>query len=254
MNKADRQTAILGVLDERASATVQELAAVLDVSGMTVRRDLEEMAARSELVRVHGGAHRAGGDRPSMLRREYSHAEKREKHMREKRAVARRAISLIEPDSTVFLGTGTTVEQMACQLPDCHLRIVTNSLAVFSLIEPKPLYELCVVGGMFRARTGALVGPIAEEGIDRLGLDIAFVGANGVCGNDVSTSNMEEGHFQQMALDKADARYVVLDASKIGRRDFFNFYELSRLDALVCDESITDEQRAAVEEYADVLL
>lgn len=254
MIKAERQQSIKGLVDERGSVSVREIASELGVSEMTVRRDLEEMSGAGELVRVHGGARSMAGRRPSMLRREYSHAEKRSRNVAEKRAAAERAVALIEADTTVFLGAGTTVEQMVPLLPACHLRIVTNSLAIFNLLEARPNLELCLIGGTYRPRTAAFVGPLAEDAIAKLGLDIAFIGANGIAAGEVSTSNAEEGRFQELAFDKADARYLVTDASKLGRRDFYTFYHLIKLDGLVCDPGIAPEVRARVEEYCEVIV
>lgn len=98
-----------------------------------------------------------------MLRHEYSHSEKRTKHAEEKLQIARRAVELIEEGSTIFLGPGTTVEQMASMLPAFRLRIVTNSLSVFNLLEAREDCDLCLVGGMYRRRTAAFVGPMAED-------------------------------------------------------------------------------------------
>ncbi len=98
-----------------------------------------------------------------MLRHEYSHSEKRTKHAEEKLQIARRAVELIEEGSTIFLGTGTTVERMASMLPTFRLRIVTNSLSVFNLLEAREDCDLCLVGGMYRRRTAAFVGPTAED-------------------------------------------------------------------------------------------
>lgn len=253
MIKAERQDSIKRLVEERGSASVKDIAAQLDVSEMTVRRDLEEMASSGELVRVHGGARSTGARRHSMLRQEYSHTEKRDRNMAQKRVIAARAVSLIEEDSTVFLGTGTTVEQMVPLLPACRLRIVTNSLAVFNMLEGNEGYELCLVGGTYRPRTGAFVGPLAEDAIGRLGLNLAFIGANGIFDGEVSTSNAEEGHFQELAFEKADARYLVADASKVGRRDFFTFYHLIKLDALITDETIAPEALQQLSEYTEVL-
>lgn len=253
MIKAERQERVLQALEDRGTVTVKEISDSLGVSDMTVRRDLEELAERGELVRVHGGARAADRSEHSMLRREYSHVEKQTKHVDEKREAAGRAVGLVEEGSTIFLGTGTTVEQMAPLLPACRLRVITNAINVFNLLEQREEYELCLVGGMYRRSTGAFVGPMAEDTISALGVDVAFLGANGVYGDAVSTSNVEEGRFQQIALDKADSRYLVTDASKIGRRDFYTFYQLSDFDALICDSGITQEQREAVEEYVPVL-
>ena len=166
-----------------------------------------------------------------MLRHEYSHSEKRTKHAEEKLQIARRAVELIEEGSTIFLGTGTTVEQMASMLPAFRLRIVTNSLSVFNLLEAREDCDLCLVGGMYRRRTAAFVGPTAEDTLRALGIDAAFIGANGILDGDVSTSNMDEGRIQQLAFSKADSRYLIADSSKIGKRDFYTFCRLDSLDA-----------------------
>ena len=253
MIKAERQERVLEALEAQGTVTVKEISDVLGVSDMTVRRDLDELADKGALVRVHGGARVAGRGQRSVLRREYTHAEKRERNQAQKLEAAAAAVKLVEEGSTIFLGTGTTVEQMAELLPAVPLRVVTNAIGVFNLLEAREEFELCLVGGMYRRRTGAFVGPMAEEAISALGIDAAFLGVNGVYGDAVSTASVEEGRFQQVALEAADARYAVCDASKIGRRDFYTFYRLSGFDALVCDSGISPEQRAAVEEHTRLL-
>ena len=68
-------------------------------------------------------------------------------------------------------------------------RIVTNSLSVFNLLEAREDCDLCLVGGMYRRRTAAFVGPMAEDTLRALGIDAAYIGANGILDGDVSTSN-----------------------------------------------------------------
>ena len=69
----------------------------------------------------------------------------------------------------------------------------------------------------------------------------------------MSTSNMEEGRIQQLAFSKADARYLIADSSRMGRRDFYTFCRLDSLDAVVCEPGIAAEDRAAIEEHAQVI-
>ena len=95
---------------------------------------------------------------------------------------------------------------------------MTNSLLVFNLLVAREGCDLYLVGGMYRRRTAAFVGPTAEDTLRALGIDAAFIGANGILDGDVSTSNMEEGRIQQLAFSKADSRYLIADSSKIGRR------------------------------------
>ena len=154
MIKAERQDKVRQLLEEQGTVSVKEISDTLGVSDMTIRRDLEELASLGEIERVHGGARSAQGRPHAMLRHEYSHSEKRTKHAEEKLQIARRAVELIEEGSTIFLGTGTTVEQMASMLPAFRLRIVTNSLSVFNLLEAREDCDLCLVGGMYRRFCG----------------------------------------------------------------------------------------------------
>ena len=253
MIKAERQDRVRQLLDAQGTVSVKEISDALGVSDMTVRRDLEELASLGEIERVHGGARSAQARTHSMLRREYTHSEKRTKHAEEKLQIAGKAVTLIEEGMTVFLGPGTTIEQMASTLPSFRLRIITNSLSVFNILENREDCELCLVGGMYRRRTAAFVGPVAEGALKTIGVDAAFISSNGILGDDISTSNMDEGHIQQLAFGKADTRYLVADSSKVGKRDFYTFYHLTDVDAVVTEPGISAENRMAIEEFTNVI-
>lgn len=253
MLKAERQDAITKICTERGTVTVSDIADELDVSEMTVRRDLEELSGVGKVERVHGGARSIAGKRGLAIPREFSHDEKRQINKTEKQRIARMAVSLIRQGDTVFLGTGTTIETMTQVLPKGRLRVITNSLPVFNLLENRDDFDLCLVGGLYRPRTGAFVGPMAEEAVSSLGIDKAFIGANGILEHAASTSNMEEGKLQQLVFDKADMRYLVADSSKLGKRDFYTFYDLVQVDDLVIDDEITPEQRENIEQYTQVI-
>lgn len=253
MIKAERQSRIQALLEAKSAVSVKEIAEHLNVSDMTVRRDLEELSAAGVLERVHGGARRTAESSGVTLPREYSHSEKRLRNMDAKAEVARAAVPLMEGGQTVFLGAGTTIEQMVSLLPLRRLRIVTNSLSVFNSLEDRDDYDLCLVGGLYRRRTAAFVGPLAEEAVESLGIDVAFIGVNGISEGAVSTSNMEEGKFQKLVLNKAHRRYLVADASKLGKRDFYSFYYLRDATGLVTERGIDLEDRARIEEYTRVI-
>lgn len=253
MLKSERQDAIQRLCDALGTVTVRQVADELQVSDMTVRRDLEEMSGQGRVVRVHGGARCVTGERGLTVPREFTHREKRALHVDEKRAVAARAAALVEPGETVFLGAGTTMEQLAQALPAGRLRVVTNSLSVFGLLRDRPDTELCLVGGIYRSATDAFVGPMAERSLELLGIDAAFIGCNGIVDGTVSTSNMEEGRFQNEVLERSDRRYVVCDSSKVGRRDFYTFYPLGDVDALVTDRRLAADELADLAQYTEVL-
>lgn len=253
MLKSERQDALARLTDELRTLTVRDAAERLDISEMTVRRDFDELAEQGRVRRVRGGARTCSQGRSLTISREFTRTEKQLLHVEEKRAIGRAAAELVDEGDTLFLGNGTTVEAMAAELPDCRLRIVTNSLPIFSTLDERADIELFLLGGLYRPGTGALVGPIAEEALANMGLAKAFVGVNGIHENKAFASNMEACALQRAALEAADRRYLLADASKFDRRDFFSFYDLDDLTAIVSDPGLADEARASAEQYTTVL-
>jgi DeoR family lactose phosphotransferase system repressor len=193
MFKGERREAICHLIDEMNTVTTGEIAEKLSVSEMTVRRDLAELSDDGRVVRVHGGARSIAGVRGTAIPRELTHREKGNAHGHEKAQIAAEALAYIDEGSTIFLGTGTTVEMLARVLPLMHLRVITNSLPVIDALCNREGIDLYVVGGAYRASTGAFVGPLAEQAIATLGIDTAFIGLNGIFEHVVSTSNTPKG-------------------------------------------------------------
>lgn len=258
MLKSERHDAIVALCDEHKAISVRELSQLLGISEMTARRDLDELAAQDRLRRVHGGAQSCSPVHNTLIGPERTHREKHELHVAEKDHAASVAASIIEAGDTIYLGTGTTIEAMVDHLPHMPLRIVTSSLAVFTrLIEcdeyDRGFYDLHLIGGSYRKATMAFVGPLADSAMATLGVNKSFLGANGIMGNSVYGHTMDAGSLLQIAIDAADASYIVTDASKFGRRDFTVFTKLRNITAVITDPSITPEQRAEIEQFCSVM-
>lgn len=254
MLKAERQDTIVSLVDQLGTASVAEIAQELHVSEMTVRRDLEDLSQAHRLMRVHGGAFSLHKPTAITLDHEYSNDEKHQRNMEAKRQVAQAAAALVQDGETVFVGTGTTGEELACLLAAKHVRLVTNSLPIFELVKDVPFLDPYLVGGAYRKRTGAFVGPMAERMVSMVGVTRAFIGANGIYDGMVSTANTDEGNLQRLVLGRSAHRYVIADASKVGQRDFFDFYALKDLDALITDASLSPTNRKLLERHAKVIV
>ncbi len=251
MLKTKRQQAIVALCELHGVVTVKFIQEQLNVSDMTIRRDLDELASQNLLIRVHGGAKSLNfeNEKPTEL----SHGEKRQLHSREKEFIAKKAAEAIHENDTVFLGPGTTIELMTKYLPKKKLRIITNSLPVFNLLTTNDHYDLYLIGGAYRKITGAFVGSIANETIQKLSIQKAFVGVNGIMEEFVSTFSIEEGKFQQLVLDKAQQKFLVADAYKFNQSDFYNFYNLNEIDALYTDDTISEVVKNHYEQYTNII-
>lgn len=263
MLKSERQRSILELCEAYGVITVKFIQKNLAVSDMTIRRDLEELAQKDQLIRVHGGAQskhfgQSSGNKTKQNKQfsieglELSHLEKKQISIAEKRYIAQNAAQMIGDGDTIFLGSGTTIELMTEYLADYDLRVVTNSLPVFNLLEKRHHLDLYLVGGSYRRKTGAFVGSIANETIQKLSIEKAFVGVNGLMDEHASTFSVEEGKFQQLVLQKAKQRYLVADAHKFNHSDFYNFFDLRQVDGLFTDYQIDETVKNQYAQYTQI--
>lgn len=231
MLKHERLFKILSIINEQGFVNNKTLMESLNVSDMTIRRDLDELANEGKIIRIHGGAQ-------SMQKSELSHLEKKEINIEEKKEAAILANSLIDEYDSIFLGPGTTLEFLAEEIKTKNIRILTNSLPIFeSLQKLETDYEIYLIGGMYRKRTGAFIGALAEEALSNLKIDKAFIGVNGINNATLYNANIEEGRAHQIILNNASQKIIVADYNKINKDDFYGFYSLNDIDLLVTNPS-----------------
>ena len=252
MLKTQRHEQLMELCAQRGVVSVRQAARIFDISEMTVRRDFDELAATGVVVREHGGI-RLSDDTPSTPS-EAPYFDKLAIRQAEKQRIALAACALIEPDDTIFLGPGSTCAAIARALPSMRLRVVTSSIIALNMLQIHPDLEICCIGGQYRRRSGSFVGPVAEDSLAPLGIDKCFIGTNGVMSGVISCSNLEEGRLQALACDRAASRFLVCDSSKLGQLDFYNFYNLDRIDAVVTDAGINDAQREMIESVTSLIV
>ena len=249
MLKEQRLETIMSLINSEGIIRVSEITERLNVTEMTVRRDLQQLEDQGLVERIHGGAKAVD----SFSDKELTHIEKQEINIDEKQQIAKTIASLIEENDTIFLGPGTTIEYVYDYLKIFPARIVTNSIHVFNRFNQNDAYDLILIGGSYRARTGAFVGSFANNTVNKIRVKKAFIGANGVHMNDIYTANEEEGITQSIILDNAFEKYIVADHSKIGRQDFFSFYHLDNVTALITDNQISEEKKLTLQEFVKVV-
>lgn len=237
------------ILNSSGVITVKSIVHRLNVSDMTVRRDLDELAKNGRVIRIHGGAQSLSHYKSEEL----SHIEKQEIHISEKLAVAEAASHFIDEGDSIFLGPGTTIEMIVKFIHVSSLRIVTNSLPVFNLLEEKNgNFDTYLIGGSYRKKTGAFVGNIANEVINKLKVGKAFIGVNGINNNSVFTANIEEGSIQNLVLNNAKNRYIVCDYHKFDKEDFYEFYQLTKVDKVITNHNINKAVLNKYKKYTPV--
>jgi DeoR family transcriptional regulator, aga operon transcriptional repressor len=233
MRQAERLAAILERLSANGGVGVAELAAELETSAATVRRDLQLLQEQRLLSRTHGGAVAHGVLYELPLR--YRGA----RHGDEKRRIAAAAAERISEGMVVGLTGGTTTTEVARALSDRRrLTIVTNSLSIAAELAVRPNLKLVVTGGVARPESYELIGPLAEASLAGLNLDVAIVGVDGISRSAGLTTHHEaEAHTNRALIERARRTLVVADSSKIGQTAFARICEADRADELITDSA-----------------
>ena len=248
MLKEERQKIILDNLEENNIIQVSQMTELLNVTEMTIRRDLKELEEKELLIRIHGGASKIEKTQP----KEFSNEEKLLKNKELKMEIAEKIGQILMPEQNIYLGAGTTMEYVSEFIGDKKLNIFTNSLYLFNKLVFLDNVNIKLIGGEFRKVTGAFVGALSLDLVSKMRFNQAFIGVNGVNKGKAYTYSPEEGILQKMILDNSFDKYLVADSTKIGFEDLYHFYNIE--DAkFITDSKVTSKQKEEIEKYTDLI-
>jgi DeoR/GlpR family transcriptional regulator of sugar metabolism len=203
---------------------------------MTIRRDLDALARRGLLAKVHGGATQV---EPST--EEPTFASKSVRELAEKEAIAARAASLVRPSTAIALTAGTTTWALARHLAEVpELTVVTNSIPVAQVLHEhqRPDRMVILTGGV-RTPSDALVGPVAVATIRSLYVDMLFMGVHGVDARvGLTTPNLMEAETNRAFQEAARHLVVLADHTKWGVVGLSQIVPLSEVGTFVTDERL----------------
>jgi DeoR family transcriptional regulator of aga operon len=245
MLKSTRLTQIRQLVNTNGHVTVQELNQLLDVSEATIRRDLDELSRGGLVHRTHGGAVKVAqaGREPPILQRQ-------SEYEAEKRRIGRLAASMVAEGQTIFLGSGTTVHEIARNL-HCiaNLTVITNAINVVNELVDCVGVELVVIGGMLRQSELSMVGHIAEAAIKELRADKVFMGMRGVSPQHGFTGDyLPEATTDRSIMNIAPYTVIVADHSKLGQVSTVFLAPITDAHVLITDKDATPELVVALEE------
>ena len=250
MLATQRRHRILQELQASGTVRVADLAGVLGVSEMTVRRDIDSLDAEGQLRRVHGGATRTGAF--SAIEPEFGSKSAQESDA--KRAIAAEALSLLRPDMTLFISGGTTTYEFARLLPrDLGLTVATNSIMVANALVPAPSeargagggIRTLVLGGQ-RTPSEALVGPVTMHAMENLHADLCFMGVHGIDPEaGITSPNLLEAEVNAAMIAASEALVVLADATKYGVVGLAGIAPLASIGTLITDSGIYRPRRRA---------
>ncbi len=228
----ERQRQILSLLIQQGRLSVAEIVSQFSISEATARRDLESLASQGKAQRVHGGViatEQAPPESP-ILEREKEQSE-------EKILIGRAAASLVGKDETVFLGSGTTVLEVARNLRNHkNLTVITNSLPVLNILAGRKEITVISLGGMLRDSELSFIGHITEQSLVEVHADKVFMGTRGVSLEHGLTNDYLQETLTDRAIIKSGREVIIVaDHTKVNRVSTVLLAPLTSMHTFVTD-------------------
>ncbi|QEN08777.1 DeoR/GlpR transcriptional regulator [Oceanispirochaeta crateris] len=230
---AERRARILHLLKEKRIVRVDELSRDLDVSVITIRRDLACMESEGLLERTHGGAIQS-----HVQINEPSYLDKGQTNVPIKKAIAKKTVSLIEPGETVYINSGSTTALVIHELVQIpRLTIVSNNAAALYNLETAADCEFILTGGTLRTGTGCLVGEGALDPLSQSYPTTSIIGIDGISlRRGLTSHNPHEAAVSRKMIEQTAGRVIVVaDSSKIGTLSLHYIASISSVSFLITD-------------------
>ena len=233
---SERQQLIARLVQEHGRARVGDLARRFDVSAVTIRKDLQALEAEGRLIRAHGGAIAAAGNRPE------SAFEVRERVQPDaKDRIGRLAAGMVVDGESIAFDASTTALAVARHLRArggwVHLTVITNGLRIAQELAGIPGITVAMPGGFVRWEALSVVGPLGDGLFRKVNVQRAFLGAAGFSlESGLSDATEEEAQIKRSMADAAREVIGIVDSTKWGRSAFATFCRLSDLSAVIADD------------------
>ena len=240
----ERQNQILEHIQRSQRISILEVCDNFSVSQATARRDLESLASMGKVRRVHGGAIalvQAPPEQPILQRQD--------EQAQEKIRIGRTAAALVQDGETVFLGSGTTVLEVARSLRDRrNLMVITNSLPVINALAGIEEITVICLGGMLRDSELSFIGHITEQTLTEVRADKVFIGTRAISLEHGLTHEYLPETMTDRAILKAGQEIVVVaDHTKFGRAAAVLLAPLDGIHTIVTDGQVPQEFAFAVQ-------
>ncbi len=217
---------------QRQSATVEQLAEILEVTLQTVRRDIQKLAEMGLLVRFHGGVRM-----PSATVENIAHPRRQTMHAEGKTRIAKAIAQAIPNGCSLILNIGTTTEAVAKALMRHQgLRVITNNLNVAAILSSNADCEVIVAGGVVRTRDRGIVGEAAVDFIRQFKVDIAVIGISAMeSDGSLRDFDLREVKVAQTIIQQSREVWLAADHSKFDRQAMVELAKLNQIDRLFTD-------------------
>lgn len=227
-----RRQKILGLLRENPRLRADELAELLEVSVVTIRRDLRVLEEEKQVTRFYGGAR---------VTKDLSEDEDRVTVCRN--LIARYAASLVEDGDTIFINTSRNALELISYVKSCNVTVITNNGKAINH-EKADGVSIILTGGELRYPKEAMVGDFALRNLQNIFAKKAFVGCSGISvKTGMTTEIANEVNVNQLMIEHATQEvYILADHTKIGHSSSFISCDIGKVQHLITDEFAPEEE------------
>jgi DeoR family transcriptional regulator of aga operon len=241
----ERHQLILKKLQDTGHVNVQELSTQMNVSDVTIRKDLILLEDKGLLFRTHGGASKTNpytNDKPV--------AEKERLNAEEKKQIAKAATAMIGHNDSIIIASGTTVLAFARSIhPEKHLTVITSALNVALELSQHQNVEVLQLGGQLRQNSSSVMGPYAEQILSDVACSMVFLGVDGIdLEMGLTTTSLMEARLNQKMIEAAQVAVVLADSSKFGKRGLGKICTLDQIQYVITDSGVSPEIVKLLEE------
>ena len=242
MRSAKRKLLLQELFTRSEFIDLNEICKKLNSSRSSIRRDLMDLEEKGVLRRVHGGAIWLQNRDDSL---DFGHLSVSCRP--EKARIGKIASALVKDGQTVILGGGSTAVEVARNLLDRPIQIITNSIPIAQIFWHCKQVELILTGGYLYPRLGVQLGPICERMLNAVTADLLIMGVRGITGSGLSDTNtLIVGSIRKM-IEVVRKVVIVADHSKFGKDSMVHLADLKEIDIVVTDTAIPPEYREILE-------
>ena len=251
MKAAIRRVKIRQMLETQEFVDLGTLCRELDASESSIRRDLAALETEGVIKRVYGGAMNVQPSSSHLLDFAWRSSQMGE----EKKRIAKMTAGLVQDGQTILLDGGSTVAEVARELVNRSLHIMTNSLPIADIFSDARQIELTLAGGYLYPRLRVLVGPFCEQMLSAVTADLLIMGIGGITEAGFSNNNTLIVGPERKMIEVSRKVIVVTVHTKFGRGAMIPLAPLDVADIVVSDTALADEYRQMLEKHqVEVLL
>lgn len=244
MQGAQRQTYILERIKKSGFVTIAKIAHECGASEMTMRRDLDRLAERKLIDRIHGGA--VAPTTPEFDSIEPRLESRTELNRAGKISIAQQAAAKLSAGQTVALDVGTTTFELARQIADMPINVFTASLKIATYLNDRRA-NVYLPGGMVSGTDPSVIGSQAIKQLEKLRFDIAFIGVSGVSDEGFYDYSIEDTEIKKTLIKNAQNVIILVDGSKFDRTSVAHVCAFESVDVIITDCAPSEKLRSIFE-------